>query len=504
MKQRRRWWNTFVGFILLVATTLATTTTATDVASPPQQHRLQQQQQEESTDNIFDNTNPNAGGNNNNNNNNENSVESKCTLCTNGAVMQLPNNVPITDGLLAGQSCAQLDQWIGLLFVESSPECQTIQSLGTMCGCPLVRDDDNDDDDDDSLPCTLCPDRGPVNNPHNPLPVIVDLAIFVETIGTAPTCAMFQAYLLSSSTSKDGLCLLAHEYMANYCGCNDDNNESTFTEDTELVQPPAQCSICPTTTTTPIDSSEDHQTIAMMHPNKTLNMDGFPFQTCQDLQDAAGMLLLEGSSQCESLKLFGHYCGCSILEEEEEEPRTPCTMCPDGTPVPFPDRPYPRLKDIFGGFVPTCAVVESSLMVGTERGSDQCDALQLFASYCGCPARENHCVYCAGMDNVPPSYANQTLDLFATYFGAEHGSGGAVTCSEAWYTQYQMPSGDNLCFLARRGSFLCGCNGGENMYANANTKTQKFFLAWIPRVSGGLSILVSAFAPLFSLLCFFG
>ena len=396
-------------------------------------------------------------------------VNQKCTLCHNGAIMDLPNNIPINDGLLAGQSCTQINQWAGILFTSSSQECQTIQSLGTMCGCPLP-------DSDGREPCTLCPDGQLATKPDKALPVFSELAVFAETIGTNPTCGMFQAYLLSSSSSEDGLCSIAHDYMADYCGCHTDS-PIISTAETEAA---GQCSIC--------SSTEDR----MLYPNRTLNMEGFPFETCREVSEAASLLLLEGSNTCESLKGFGHFCGCPTTTTDQTA-KSKCSLCSDGSAVPLRDKSFPNLKDAFGGFTPTCAIVESNLLSTSEAGSDECEAVQLFGSYCGCPSIDNHCLYCPGMDQLPPSYANKTIDEFATYFGDADGSiSQSITCEDAWPTQLQLRARDRRCFLGRHGSYLCGCNGGESKYLDAKAFAHKVVLAWIPRFTGSLSVLVSS------------
>ena len=458
---------------------------------------------DEQIDNIFaptddpqDNQDTQRNSTDNNNNNNNDYTDSTdnininnnrpCSLCRNGTTMTLPDKTPIKDGLLGGQPCFQINQWIGLLYTTDSEECQTIQSLGTMCGCPLVVVDEPNAAP--PPPCTLCPNGGLVTKPDKPLPLFSNLAVFVETIGAVPTCDMFQAYLLSSSTTNsnnnddNGLCRLAHEYMADYCGCNP-MTTTTMSENDATTTPSMPCSICPIV--------EDKSTAPLLLPsaNKTLNLDGFPFETCGDLEDAASLLLSEGSRQCDSLKGFGHHCGCpATTTTTNNNNKSPCTLCPDGTPVPLPNKPYPGFRDAFGGFVPTCALVESSLLSTTHAGSDQCETIQLVGSYCGCPPLENHCRFCPGMDTLPPEYADTTVPIFRHYFGEAYSP--SITCNEIWFAQYQLPSHGELCFFGRQGAYLCGCNGGESTYINANTLERKAVLAWIPRVTGSLSILV--------------
>ena len=134
-------------------------------------------------------------------------------------------------------------------------------------------------------------------------------------------------------------------------------------------------------------------------------------------------------------------------------------------------------------------MVESTI-VQLENDSGSCRALQLMSSMCGCPAVEDHCRYCDEWeDEVPREYADHSLPLPPEYFGEEVGS--EITCEEAFYSQYQFASDDTRCALARFGAWECGCNGGSATYLNADTKVKRMVLAWIPRVTGTLSVLVS-------------
>ena len=227
----------------------------------------------------------------------------------------------------------------------------------------------------------------------------------------------------------------------------------------------------------------------MLYPNRTLNMEGFPFETCREVSEAASLLLLEGSNTCESLKGFGHFCGCPTTTTDQTA-KSKCSLCSDGSAVPLRDKSFPNLKDAFGGFTPTCAIVESNLLSTSEAGSDECEAVQLFGSYCGCPSIDNHCLYCPEMDRIPPSYANKTIDIFSIYFG-DVLSNTSITCEDAWLTQLQLRPHEQQCFFGRHGSYLCGCNGGESKYLDAKTFAHKVVLAWIPRFTGSLSVLVS-------------
>ena len=402
---------------------------------------------------------------------------SYCTICKDGNPVVYPDAVPIREGPLGGQDCATMDSLVRLLYpnASSSSECRVVQSLGSLCGCPSSPSSMQNT-------CSLCPHKDEVvTNPDKPLPFLSYL--FADML--TPTCAMMEAYLQFTENSADHpMCTLAQTYMADYCGCNRNPNPQTNKDSSSSFSEP--CSVCP------------NKNDILQSPNRTFNMEGFPFETCQQLQEGSGLLLQEGSNQCASLKGLGHYCGCSssidhvMMDDSSHDDgaqQGSCFLCSGGEPVPNPDEPLVQFRRLFGGLTPTCAIVESTALQLFQEGSDDCQTVQLFGSYCGCRPLESHCQYCADLgDEIPPEYNDRPVPAFELYFGDQHDKD--LRCKDVWLTQHQITPRDDRCFYARTGSYHCGCNGGESIYMSAKTKTQKFFLAWLPRLSGTLSVLV--------------
>lgn len=395
-----------------------------------------------------------------------------CTVCRNGTnVGFLPDKVPFDVGILAGQTCAEINRAVGILHPDvASEECQTIQSMGVLCGCPT----------DAQNTCSVCPDKDSImTEPDRELPFLEGL---VEGI-LVPTCETLQAYFWSTHNSaEDGMCTVAHEYMADYCGCTQPEPTTTSSSSSSSLRIQVEkqpCSLC-------LDSND-----VVSLPDRDLSMDGFPFETCSELQYAARTLLTEDSIQCASLKGMGEYCGCPVAAPNAmvEMVEEPCTFCPDGSPVRFPDKPFPRLLERFGGFTPSCGMVESSLVL-LEKDSDTCRAMQGMSSICGCAPVQDHCRYCDewGDDyDMPQEYANQPIPLFLDTAAAV---GEELTCQEAFYSQFQIGSTDDRCHRGRANAWQCGCNGGARTYMHADTMAKKKVLAWFPCLTGTLSIVV--------------
>ena len=58
-----------------------------------------------------------------------------------------------------------------------------------------------------------------------------------------------------------------------------------------------------------------------------------------------------------------------------------------------------------------------------------------------------------------------------------------------FFTKLEVHKDSQNCRLAQSVNFICGCTGTG--YAGANTTTKQVVLAWLPRVSGILSMMVS-------------
>ena len=90
---------------------------------------------------------------------------------------------------------------------------------------------------------------------------------------------------------------------------------------------------------------------------------------------------------------------------------------------------------------------------------------------------ESACVFCPRNDMLHPE---RVVALF----------GDTVTCSdmETFFQRMPVPQESSNCQLAQSMNYICGCDGKG--YGGANTHAKKVALAWMPRVSAILSLLV--------------
>lgn len=367
-----------------------------------------------------------------------------CTICKDGEPVSLPDEILAVPGLPAMQ-CSSVDLTLSFVVPNAtSADCETVQSLGSLCGCPTREDS-----------CSLCPSGNSVGLPDNELPFFSDLFL-----GFVPTCQILEAYL-SSRSADESMCFVSQSFISGYCGCD----EAGAVGGEELATP---CSLCP--------GGEQAS-----FPDKSVSMPDLPFQTCGTLEEALEMILSDGVGECNLLsEAFASYCGCSSTYAE-----VPCSLCRDGSSVANPTQHVELLQEEFGGITPTCAVYES-FVATTEAESRQCSNAQLLGSVCGCPPVKDHCVFCPG-ESMPEEYLDfNVADLSIIYDFT-------MTCGDAEaYLQYQVRASSDECFLAQHSNYLCGCNDGEYSYLGANTDPKKAALAWTPRISAFLSMVVSS------------
>jgi len=107
--------------------------------------------------------------------------------------------------------------------------------------------------------------------------------------------------------------------------------------------------------------------------------------TCADWEAAVALAYNRTSVDCTiTRRLSSDVCGCSALQDEEDNER--CHLCADGQNVSasLADKPVPFVQAWYGGLVPTCQDWDWLLRGIYEDGTTQCSAQRVFSLYCGC------------------------------------------------------------------------------------------------------------------------
>ena len=161
------------------------------------------------------------------------------------------------------------------------------------------------------------------------------------------------------------------------------------------------------------------------------------------------------------------------------------------------------------GLMPTCEMMEAYLY-SVDEDEDTCSGFRdLALSQCGCgasgedapPAMDvangrtvvaHPCDPCQGAVPDP----ERAIDLVPEIFGALLGDASTIgtqwTCGALEVFVSVLDSGSGTCSALTEYAYLCGCNDGLRSYLGADTKTKQAVLAWLPRVSGLLSVIGSS------------
>eukprot|EP00545_Synedropsis_sp_CCMP1620_P004638 CAMPEP_0119011870 /NCGR_PEP_ID=MMETSP1176-20130426/5938_1 /TAXON_ID=265551 /ORGANISM="Synedropsis recta cf, Strain CCMP1620" /LENGTH=862 /DNA_ID=CAMNT_0006964745 /DNA_START=103 /DNA_END=2691 /DNA_ORIENTATION=+ len=355
----------------------------------------------------------------------------------NGGAITEPEKLISLPGFESIETCGVLEGLLPFLPTNTA-ECSLLQSVGTICGCLPA-----------PTACELCPNGSNVTNPDLDMPFLAFLFG-----GIVPTCELAQAYV-KSFEATDGFCLVGHALLAGYCGCPgvpfDDEAPS--------------CTTC--------RGGED------VDRNQTLDIPGFPFETCGQLDDAVDFVIKDGSYECELVQKVSTICGCPSIDN-------PCHFCKDGSNITLPDKEAHFARDILFGIVPTCDFVEI-YTASHEEGSEFCDLAQQTSSFCGCPKKENHCVYCPDGGFAEEQYRDDSRII-----RLDDDLRLEPTCELIEASQYQYGKDEGVCILGKIASFLCGCNGGEFRYMGADTDAQKQAIVWVSRFFSLISLIGSS------------
>jgi hypothetical protein len=201
-----------------------------------------------------------------------------------------------------------------------------------------------------------------------------------------------------------------------------------------------------------------------------------------------------------SLELSQPSSAPSLVSEEDstqQSQQLTCSLCWDGSRPSRPDRNITSMlfdnsfaREIIGSLgvaQVTCDQVYSLLpFIGADDiSTSDCNSIQSgLGGVCGCPPKPSGCVFCP----------NEVIeDPDAPYGFSRYYLNTLLTCNETADILLQVDETEDICFLGHLTNYVCGCNGGSRSYFGTESDGQRAALAWIPRLSGGLSLLGSIY-----------
>ena len=447
----------------------------------------------------------------------------QCTLCLSGDPITLPDvYLGLTEPIRL-DTCADVDS-IAPFLGAGTPECEGIQSMGTLCGCPLIEN-----------ACQLCGTDGVMENPTRTLSPVPDTI----PLGLEYTCAVVEAGLnvfsQNTTTCHD---TQTNAYFLRECGC------SNYVEPTQ--QPVELCTLCPldatpnlteasldtvlwlfgenctqlaeTATSYPLDSVECRRIhnastlcgcpvsrdacnlcphgLVETQPNRT---------TCQSRQASLHHNTLANETQCtlaqqqETIQLnrSQYNTTSQTLSNNNEQygdgseclckpkPVT-CNICPNGEPLPLPNKTIDTFSLGLPQVFDTCEQLASAAELYGPDEPD-CWQLQLFGVFCGCSEVAGGCRLCPDDDNAmtrPDAiYGWSRGDVLSALpeWLQDRATNAPTSCAVLdSFQNYLYDEDDTECFVLQLRGDACGCPN-DTMYI--------YIVA--QRIASGLSILVS-------------
>lgn len=240
------------------------------------------------------------------------SEAASCSLCSNGGPISFPQKKISIQGFEFVDDCKALADIAPQIFQQESDECKLLQSIGTFCGCAKPVE-----------ACDLCADDSTVAYGGRKLEFLAE-----SFGGIIPTCELVEAGLHSYNNTDD-YCTGSQLILSEYCGCG--------------ITPGSQ----------PVALPEDKKCTLCLHgelvpmANKTIDIVGFPIETCGELEKAAYTLFEDKEissdgadvveryldNKCILMRQLSVHCGCPQPID------VPCPICKvDNTyEVPYPD-----------------------------------------------------------------------------------------------------------------------------------------------------------------------
>jgi hypothetical protein len=345
--------------------------------------------------------------------------------------------------------------------------------------------------------CTLCNDGNPPMRPQQDLTSTLEEQGYTELLAsvgiTKVSCGMVPGLLplIPGGGLNSTQCESLQQVGVTVCGCLAAENGTAVPS----KSPSFACRLCP--------AGGDPATGDVDVSDLLVDIDA----TCDDVTK---MVVNVADDQCTVVqRSVAKRCSCeeqptttnSAVSNHSQPAETThpnqCTLCWDGSVPTLYDKDMTKIlteSKYTHGYVAalnltnvTCGQLNVIMtLANLNISTDPCYFVQTgLGGICGCPPVPNNCVFCPH-DSVIP-FPNK-LFLYSRYNFQT-----LLTCKEVDGVITQLGNDEDICWRVHQTSFACGCNGGEKQYLGTKTHGQKAALAWLPRISGTLSLLGSLY-----------
>jgi hypothetical protein len=371
--------------------------------------------------------------------------------------------------------------------------------------------------------CTLCKDGSSPSFPDQDLTPVIEAQGYADLLAavgiTQVSCGMVPALLpLIPGGLNNTQCDSLQELAGPLCGCPSDGTPSPSPPPHQVLTPasPADtvdCAFC--------DPAANLSLVTVDVLNYTI-LESFANATCDELTTMSVALLVD---HCPTMQKFvAEQCGCGPEPAEPTQPQASsqppalapadsnsaqqqqpgsamsngtCSLCWNGLVPSLIDKDISKLlignpqsrevmKNLNLNNV-TCGQVHTLLPFVADKIDDaSCWFIQTgIGGVCGCPPVVDNCVFCPG----EPALSEPDKPFPYSRYYIET----VLTCEETANVATQFRSDDETCFRAHITNFVCGCNDGQRSYFGTESTGQRAALAWIPRITGSLSLLGSIY-----------
>jgi hypothetical protein len=305
------------------------------------------------------------------------------------------------------------------------------------------------------------------------------------------TCGTLQQGLPLFLAENDPRCNLVHQ-IGTYCGCPIQENA---------------CGFC-----------DGYDRVAGV--SDFVELEGTLYSGTCELANSYLQSLPKDSDEClEKTERWAETCGCGMdsesgdaggsvdtvqadpddeLPPSEDAPpnaNEKCGLCRHGV-IGFPGKDlshfliqeastrYDSLAALGNLTYLSCFMADALLQNGALPEFCSSERNRFIGGICGCPPIENECDFCPTKDITKP---DDILEVAGFRVGFD------TTCEDVDLALGLLDRSEFYCWSAKELAHQCGCNKGVAWYYGAATVVKHAVLAWVPRVSGVLSLLGSGY-----------